>query len=89
MSMYVPFNCTNCGEHTPISQEWGWLCANCGYGYYEDKEMQVEVVERKDSPGIWSVEAIDYENDGVIYLTLFSGPDSEARAREYKEMKYV
>ena len=53
-----------------------------------ESELEVEVVERLDTPGTWSVEAINAFGDGEIYLAIFSGPDSEVRAREYATMKY-
>ena len=37
--------------------------------------------------GDWRVEAIDHENEGVVYVTIFSGPDSRERADEYAAMK--
>ena len=54
----------------------------------EESELEVEVVERRDTPGDWSVEAVNIAGDGEIYLAIFPGPDSEARAREYAAMKY-
>ena len=51
-------------------------------------DMQVEVVERCDTPGAWSVEAINIAGDGEVYLAVFSGPDAHARASEYATMKY-
>lgn len=48
--------------------------------------MDIEVAERIDNPGTWTVEAIG--SDGEIYQALFMGPDAEERAREYAEMKY-
>ncbi|MFN3465888.1 MAG: hypothetical protein ACK4X1_17610 [Terricaulis sp.] len=53
-----------------------------------DTGLDVAVVERKDSPGVWSVEAIGNASDGEVYLTLFSGPDAHERAREYAQLKY-
>jgi hypothetical protein len=51
-----------------------------------DQELTVEVVERRDTAGVWTVEAIG--SDGEIYQAIFPGPDSEDRAREYARMKY-
>lgn len=51
-------------------------------------ELEVEVVERRDTPGVWSVEGINNSGDGEIYLATFYGPNSEVRAREYETMKY-
>lgn len=50
--------------------------------------MEVEVVERQDTPGAWSVEAIDHGSEGEVYLAVFSGPEAHGRAREYAQMKY-
>jgi hypothetical protein len=49
--------------------------------------LVVEVVERRDSRGVWTVEAIG--GDGEIYQALFAGPEAESRAREYSFMKYA
>jgi hypothetical protein len=35
----------------------------------------------------WSVEAIDSENDGVVYRAFFTGPYAEQRAYEYMAWK--
>lgn len=51
-------------------------------------EMEVGIVERRDIPGAWAVEAINVAGDGEIYLTVFSGPDAKDRAEEYAAMKY-
>lgn len=48
--------------------------------------MQVDVVERKDAPDVWTVEAIG--SDGEIYQALFCGPQSRQRAFEYAQLKY-
>ena len=42
--------------------------------------MQYEVVQSRDMPGEWRVEAIDYNDDGKVYVAIFSGPHSEERA---------
>ena len=49
--------------------------------------MQYEVVESKHLLGEWRVEAINYKGDGECYVTLFSGPRAEERAREYAAWK--
>ena len=46
--------------------------------------MKYEVVPYLD---MWAVEAIDWQREGVIYRTLFMGPDAEGRAHEYAEWK--
>ena len=43
--------------------------------------------EDRNNPGDWRVEAIDYENEGVIYVTIFSGPEAKERAKEYAGIK--
>lgn len=35
----------------------------------------------------WRVEAVDFENEGNIYIAIFSGPDAQARAAEYAQWK--
>ncbi len=50
--------------------------------------LDVAVVERRDTPGAWAVEAIDYDSEGDVYLAVFSGPQAQQRAREYAGMKY-
>lgn len=52
------------------------------------RRMAVSVVERKDAPGVWSVEAIDHASDGDCYVTVFYGPRSRERAAEYARLKY-
>jgi hypothetical protein len=44
--------------------------------------MNYEVAPDKEFPNEWRVEAIDSKT-GDIYVAIFSGPDSEQRAREY------
>ena len=50
--------------------------------------MDVEIVERKDSPGSWSVEAIDIDGDGAVFQAIFVGPQAKERAEEYAAFKY-
>ncbi len=45
--------------------------------------LRYEVVEDILTLGDYRVEAIDSEADGEIYIAIFSGPDSKARAEEY------
>lgn len=35
----------------------------------------------------WVVEAIDFDNDGIVYRALFTGPSAEQRAKEYADWK--
>lgn len=44
-------------------------------------------VEDKRTPGEWRVEAMDFDNEGKVYVTIFSGPESRQRAEEYAEWK--
>ena len=44
---------------------------------------QVEVVASRGVPDEFRVEAIDYENEGQVYVAIFSGPKAEERAIEY------
>ena len=50
--------------------------------------LPAEVVERKDTPGAWGVEAIDVAGDGECYVAVFSGPRAKELAREYALTKY-
>ena len=43
--------------------------------------------EDKKNPGDWRVEANDYENEGAVYVTIFSGPGAKERAKEYAGIK--
>ena len=50
--------------------------------------MEYEVVEDRHEIGAWRVEATEFgpplgTGDGEIYVAVFSGPNAEARAREY------
>lgn len=49
--------------------------------------MRYEVAESRNATGEWRVEAIDTDNDGQIYVALFSGPEARERAEEYAEWK--
>jgi hypothetical protein len=48
----------------------------------------VSVVERRNEPGVWSVETITNDEDGSVYQAHFHGPRAEERAREYASFKY-
>ena len=50
--------------------------------------LEAEVVERRDAPNAWGVEAIDAEGDGAVLMALFSGPDAKERALEYARAKF-
>jgi hypothetical protein len=44
--------------------------------------MKTSIFPDKEFPNDWHVEAIDMDS-GDIFVAVFSGPDSEERAREY------
>ena len=48
----------------------------------EAVKMQTTVFADKEFPNDWHVETINTDS-GDIFVALFSGPDSEERAREY------
>jgi hypothetical protein len=48
--------------------------------------MNYEAFNDKSSSD-WRVEAVDFENEGNIYIAIFSGPDAQARAEEYAQWK--
>jgi hypothetical protein len=50
----------------------------------EEIKMHQEVFADKEFPNDWRVETIDRDS-GDIFVAVFSGPDSEPRAREYAE----
>ena len=45
--------------------------------------MIYEIIKSQDSSDGWRIEGINYEKDGEIYVTVFSGPLAEKRAKEY------
>jgi hypothetical protein len=47
--------------------------------------MQWEVGESVTHPGYFSAEAVDdeFDGEGEMYVTVFLGPKSEARAKEF------
>jgi hypothetical protein len=47
--------------------------------------MEWTSFEDRHNPGDWRVEAND--NEGVVYVTIFSGPASRERAEEYAAIK--
>jgi hypothetical protein len=49
--------------------------------------LYYDVVEAENYPGEWRVEAVNYDGDGEVYVTIFSGPLAEARAREYADWR--
>lgn len=49
--------------------------------------MRYEVMMSRGTVDEWRVEATDYEHDGEVFVTIFSGPDAKRRAREYAGWK--
>lgn len=49
--------------------------------------MEYQVVADKLTRGDWRVEAINHAGEGECFVTIFSGPDSETRAKEYASWK--
>jgi hypothetical protein len=47
--------------------------------------MHYEVVESRQDRGHWHVEAID--DDGAVFVAVFSGPKARERAYEYASWK--
>jgi hypothetical protein len=54
----------------------------------EPQGFEVGIVEVKDAPGEWLVEAIDHGSEGEIYRAIFAGPMAEQRARAYAAFTY-
>jgi hypothetical protein len=52
-----------------------------------EAKMEWESFEDRQNPGDWRVEATDFDNEGVVYVAIFSGPESRERAEEYAAMK--
>ena len=49
--------------------------------------MEWECFEDMKNKGDWRVEAIDFDNEGEVYVTIFSGRGSRKRAHEYAAIK--
>ncbi len=49
--------------------------------------MHYEVIEDKNTPDTWRVEAIGHTSDGEVYVAIFSGPGARDRAMEYGDWK--
>lgn len=54
----------------------------------DPRGLEIEVAEREDLPGMWTVEAVDTGSEGEIYQALFTGPMAMQRAYEYAFFKY-
>jgi hypothetical protein len=50
--------------------------------------LEVDVAERQDQPGVWTVEAVDTGSEGEIYQALFIGPNARQRAYDYARFAY-
>ncbi|MGO9135664.1 MAG: hypothetical protein ACLP8A_16655 [Methylovirgula sp.] len=50
------------------------------------QQYEIEIAERNDAPGAWSVEAID--EDGGIEQAIFAGPKARERAEAYRAFQY-
>jgi hypothetical protein len=48
-------------------------------------KLQHEVFCSPEEPGVWTVEAINWDGEGEIYWANFLGLDAEIRAREYAD----
>ena len=49
--------------------------------------MNYEVIADKLTQDTFRAEAINHTGEGECYIAIFSGPDSESRAREYAKWK--
>jgi hypothetical protein len=47
--------------------------------------MKYEMIESRAEPGHWHVESIN--DDGSVYVVVFSGPEAKERAAEYADWK--
>lgn len=54
----------------------------------EPRGLEVEIAERHEEPGVWTVEAIDTGSEGEVYQTLFTGPKAKERAYDYALATY-
>jgi hypothetical protein len=49
--------------------------------------MEWKCFQDKRNPVDWRVEAINFDDEGKVYVTVFSGPDAHERAEEYAALK--
>lgn len=54
----------------------------------QPRGLEVEVAERMDAPGNWTVEAVDTGSEGEIYQAIFIGPQARERALDYARWMY-
>lgn len=59
----------------PINWEWRIMLS---YGVFPDKQ----------TPDVWRAEAVDHDNDGCVYVAVFSGPEAERMALEYADYRH-
>jgi hypothetical protein len=53
----------------------------------ESMRPEYEVIRDRLDQESWRVEGIDYANDGVVYIAVFTGPRAKERAEEYGAFK--
>jgi len=53
----------------------------------KEPSMEWNSFEDNRNIGAWRVEANAYENEGAVYVAIFSGPDAQKRAEEYAALK--
>ena len=49
--------------------------------------MEWTAVEDRRNHAEWRVEAVDFDNEGAVYVAIFSGPEARERAEEYAAWK--
>lgn len=49
--------------------------------------MKYETVQDRLSRDDWRVEAVDCEDEGKVYVAIFTGPQAKERAEEYASWK--
>jgi len=49
--------------------------------------MEWECFQDMKNKGDWRVEAIDFDDGGAVYVTVFSEPEARKRAHEYAAIK--
>lgn len=54
----------------------------------EPRGLEVEVAERTDAPGNWTVEAVDTGSEGEVYQAIFVGPKAQERALSYAQREF-
>jgi len=51
------------------------------------RTMNYEAIADRVTLNQWRVEAINHAGEGECFVTIFSGPDAEIRAKEYATWK--